>query len=193
MVYGVDERIRRAEEIYARRQSLRAKTKKETVNNSEPKNLKLFKKLGLQIIICVLIYYAFYLVNTTNYSFSDETLGKTKEIISHDFDFLQVFNSISEYVNDFLYPEKKEEANIENTEESKQNSDEQTDQVSVVENNEGTSNNENEGNIDEENVNQSEVQHTEESETERIKNKYEFILPASRKNFIRIWDKRSNV
>ena len=57
MVYGVDERIRRAEEIYARRQSLRAKTKKETVNNSEPKNLKLFKKLGLQIIICVLIYY----------------------------------------------------------------------------------------------------------------------------------------
>ena len=44
-----DERIRRAEEIYARRKNLREKSKRATVNVSEPKNFKLLKKIVLQI------------------------------------------------------------------------------------------------------------------------------------------------
>lgn len=181
MVYGVDERIRRAEEIYARRQNLRDRTKRATVNVSEPKNYKLFKRLVLQIIICVLIYYSFYLVNTTNYTFSDEALNKIKDLVSHDFDFAGVYNSILETVNNFLYSDQKEESE-ENKEEVNQEVTQNTDVSQVAsENHENT---ESEGQkIDEENVNQSEVKHTEESETERIKNKYAFVLPASRKNF----------
>jgi len=72
-----DERIRRAEEIYAKRQNLRERTKRATLSvSSEPKNFKLFKRMILQIIICVLIYFIFYLVNTTDYSFSEGTMEK---------------------------------------------------------------------------------------------------------------------
>lgn len=88
--FGVDDRIKRAEEIYARRQNLREKTKRARVNVTEkPKNLKLFKKLALQIIICVLIYCIFHLISTTNYTFSTDTLNKTKELLTSDYDFMR--------------------------------------------------------------------------------------------------------
>ena len=45
----------------------------------------------------------------------------------------------------------------------------------------------------EESLNQSEITIAEMSETDRIKSTYSFILPASRKNIIRIWDKRGNI
>lgn len=103
-VYGVDERIKRAQEIYAKRQNLRERTKRARVTVSEePKNLKLFKKLALQIIICIMIYYIFYLINTTNYVFSNDTLNRTKEIISKDYDFYSIYNSVVEAVNNFIY------------------------------------------------------------------------------------------
>jgi len=88
--FGVDERIRRAEEIYARRKNLREKTRRAKVSVGEtPKNFKLFKKLALQILICVLIYFIFHLINTTNYTFSEGTLNKTKEILKNDYDFMR--------------------------------------------------------------------------------------------------------
>lgn len=185
MVYGVDERIRRAEEIYARRQSLRERTKRATVNVSEPKNFKLFKKLALQIIICVLIYYSFYLVSTTNYTFSKDALNKIKDLVSHDFDFAGVYNSILESVNNFLYSDNEEKGEGEKTEDNVEGSQEitQDNSSSQVAANNGENSDNEEGAISEENVNQSEVKHTEESETDRIKNKYAFVLPASRENF----------
>ena len=186
MVYGVDERIRRAEEIYARRQNLRERTKRVTSNVSEPKNFKLFKKLALQVIICVLIYYSFYLVSTTNYSFSEDALNKIKDLVSHDFDFAGVYNSVLESINNFLYSDtnkqNESEQKTENTVEGNQEVPQNTEAAQVAVENSGNSENLGES-IDEENVNQSEVKHTEESETERIKNKYAFVLPASRKNF----------
>lgn len=169
--FSQDERIKRAEEIYLRRQNMRNRTQRVTVNtNNEPKNIKLFKKLALQIIICIAIYYIFYLLNTTNYSFSDDTLSKAKELISNDFDFYRIYTVVVENVNSYLYPEenvetKDEEINNENQEEKQ----------------------ENENVNDEEGVNQTEVGVTEESETARIRNEYEFILPLNRSNFIGVW------
>ena len=112
-----DERIRRAQEIYARRQNLREKTKRATVNISEPKNFKLLKKIALQLIICALIYFIFYLINTTNYTFSSSTLSKTNELISYDTDFEAIFKNIFEKINNYIYPVKAEEnseTNLEN-------------------------------------------------------------------------------
>ena len=155
--FSQDDRIRRAEEIYARRRNLREKTKKATLSvSTEPKNFKLFKRLALQIVICILIYYIFHLIDTTNYSFSGDTLSKAKEIISYDFDFYNAYNEVIENINKFLYSE-------ENKAELEKNEDEA---------------NENQAQ-DEESVNQSEVKFTEESETERIKNNYSFILPVT--------------
>ena len=119
-----DERIRRAEEIYARRQNLRERTKRATVNVSdEPKNFRLLKKLALQITICMLMYFIFYLINTTNYSFSEEALNKTNEIISHDVDFISICNSAVEAIRGYIFNNGVEEN--QNNENQQQNGEQQ--------------------------------------------------------------------
>lgn len=97
-----DERIRRAEEIYARRQNIRERTRHATVNLSEPKNFKLLRRVVLQAIICLLLYLVFYLINTTNYSFSSVTLDKTEEILTQDADFTSIYNNISGKINNYI-------------------------------------------------------------------------------------------
>lgn len=192
-VLSREERIRRAEEIYARRQNLRERTKKATVSVSQPKNFRLLKKLALQIIICAVIYYIFYLINTTSYSFSQDTLSKTDELISHDFDFYSVYNSFVNWANSYIYgnENKDENQNAETTQ-----TEAGTEDKAKAENMMNTENTQDivppeETLNEDESLTQNEVSMTEESETERIKNKYSFIKPTERRNFIRIWDKRS--
>ena len=111
-----NERIRRAEEIYARRQNIRERTRRATVNVSDtPKNFRLLKKVVLQIIICVLIYFIFYLINTTNYTFSESALNKTRELVSKDINFMEIYNNIINTVNSYISTietKKSEENNI---------------------------------------------------------------------------------
>ena len=55
----VEEKIRRAEEIYERRKQ--GETRQlATVNVREKKDIKLLKKMIIQIIICILIYFVIY-------------------------------------------------------------------------------------------------------------------------------------
>lgn len=168
--FSQDDRIRRAEEIYARRQSLRERTKKARVNvqSSEPKNLKFFKKLSLQIIICILIYYIFYLINTTNYSFSEDALSKTKDVLAYDFDFYSVYNIIVENINAFLVSEDEKE--VDNNQNEGQGNLEMPQEH--TEGLEGMQ-------VEEESVNQMEVSFAYANETERIKQTYNFVLPVS--------------
>lgn len=172
--FSPEERIRRAEEIYAKRRNLRERTRRASINVAdEPKNFKLLKKLALQIVICVTIYYIFYLINTTSYSFSQETLTKTRELISHDFDFYSVYNNVVKSIQDYLYPEKsnEENQNVEGQSEEPKNEvpteaeepQEQTGQENIGE---------------DESLTQSEIKVAEESETERIKHKFEFVKPV---------------
>ena len=183
-VLDQDERIKRAEEIYARRRNLREKRTRATVTVSEPKNFKLFKKLILQVIICILIYFIFHLLNTTNYSFSADTLNKTKEIISHDFDFYTIYSNAIETINNYLYSDgiipssdkTNEEEDIiddQNQNQVNENQSENPENVNVEENQNG-----------EEGINQSEVSYTNQSETERIKNTYLLTLPVVRDHII---------
>lgn len=187
-VLSSEERIRRAEEIYARRKNVRERTKRATVNVSEPKNFKLLKKLVLQVIICTIIYYIFYLISTTNYSFSEGTLSKTDELISNDFDFYSVYNSFVNWANSYIYGNENKEEN-KNEEDKQENI-----SADVVEQN--AANTENiippeEVPNEDESLTQNEISKAEVSETERIKAKYAFLKPAERRNLIRIWDKRS--
>ena len=112
-----DEKIRRAEEIYARRNSQRERTTVAKVNVNDKNDLKLFKRIFLQITICVLIYIIFYLIQTTNYVFSDEVLTKTREILTYDINFNNIYNQI---INTFNLHSKTENEteynNIENDE-----------------------------------------------------------------------------
>lgn len=171
-VFSPEDRIKRAEEIYFKRQNLRDRSKKKVISIEEkPSNYKRLKKLILQITICVLIYCTFHLINTTNYDFSSQVLEKIKETLSKDYDFQSLYSQITNALNTYLYEEKeqgeeKQEENGQNSEENKEN--EQNEEISMI----------NESVIDEEeSLTQKEVTKTEESETDRIKRTYTFKKP----------------
>lgn len=113
-----EERIRRAEEIYNRRRQGSTRTTAR-VNVQEEKNYGLFKKMILQIAICLLIYFIFYLVQNSNYIFSQEVLNRTKEILSYDIDlpvmYQQTMNFFEQQMQGIV-PEKQEDSNTMNNE-----------------------------------------------------------------------------
>ncbi len=171
-VFSPDDRIRRAEEIYAKRQALRERTKRARVSvNEESKKMKVFKKTGLQVTICLLLYFTFHLINTTNYSFSESTISKIKEIVSVDYDFYSIYNSAMTEIKNYLYPDENLEEN--NQEEGEENKEEGEAEKKEVEGGENIGILE-----EEESLTQSEIIKTEESETERIKRTYSFKLPV---------------
>lgn len=95
-----DERIRRAEEIYNRRKmqnGVRGSTAR--VTKSAKDKYRLYKKLILQITTCFFIYFIFYLIKNSNYIFSQDFIGKTKEFLSYDINFGNAYNSVVEYYN----------------------------------------------------------------------------------------------
>ena len=91
---SVEDKIRRAEEIYNRRRenSIKYNTAKVNVNNK--KDFKLFKKMIWQIIICLSIYSIFYFTITNNYVFSEDLRNKTNEILSYDINFGEIYSNI---------------------------------------------------------------------------------------------------
>lgn len=103
-----DEKIRRAEEIYYRKRIQASTRDSARVNVGEEKNWRLFKKIFLQLLICAVIYLIFYLIQTTNYSFSGNVINKTKEILSYDIQFQNIYNQILIYVDKLKTKEKKE-------------------------------------------------------------------------------------
>jgi len=99
-VISPEERIRRAEEIYNRRKmqtGVRVPTSR--VNTSVKDKYKLYKKLILQIAICFVIYFIFYLIENSNYIFSEQFIKKTREFLSYDINFGNIYNSAIEYYN----------------------------------------------------------------------------------------------
>lgn len=100
---SVEEKIRRAEEIYARRNSENyANTARVRVNGKEKKDIKVFKKLIIQIVICLVIYGVFYLVKNSNYIFSEDFVNKAKEVLSHDTNFGELYNNAKNAVIGFF-------------------------------------------------------------------------------------------
>ena len=94
----VDERIRRAEEIYARRKQVSGvRVPSNTVNNR--REYSLFSKMIFQIIICLLIYLAFYLIKNSNYIFSSNVIEQTKSFLSYDVNLQEVYANIEDYYN----------------------------------------------------------------------------------------------
>lgn len=104
-IVTAEERIRRAEEIYQRRRMQRdVKVPTSNVNVSNKSEYRMFKKLVLQVIICLLIYFIFYLIKNSNYIFSEEVLNKTREFLSYDINFQNVYMQVEEYYNKNLKP-----------------------------------------------------------------------------------------
>ena len=100
---SIEEKIRKAEEIYARRQEeTQRKTTKVTVNNEKKKDIKLLKKMIIQIIVSLLIYLVIYIIQNNNYIFSEDFLKKTNEILSYDINFSEMYENVKNSIENTI-------------------------------------------------------------------------------------------
>lgn len=96
-VMSVEDKIRRAEEIYQRRrQGDIRQVAKVSVNNK--KDIKLIKKMLIQMLICIAIYLIIYTIQNNKYVFSEDFINKTNEILSYDTNFAEIYNIIKEKI-----------------------------------------------------------------------------------------------
>lgn len=97
---SAEERIRKAEEIYYKRkmqnQGVRVSTN--TSNKSSKPDYRLFHKVILQALICITIYVIFYLIQNSNYIFSQDVLNTIKNVLSYDINFEKVYKNINGYI-----------------------------------------------------------------------------------------------
>lgn len=172
---SVEEKIRRAEEIYARRQEgTQRKTAKVSVNNENKKDIRLLKKMIIQIVISLLIYFVIYIIQNNNYIFSEDFLKKINEILSYDMNFVQMYENIKQNVEQGINKLKENNQGIiKNTENINENA------IGGAEENviEGTSEiQSNEQNSDQ-NVNETQLSQ-EEQDIANIKATTTFIKPV---------------
>ena len=137
-----DERIKKAEEIYYRRKMQNSGYKSTRVNVNNKKDFQLFKKMILQIVICILIYAIFYMIQNTNYIFSEDVIKKTKEILSYDINVKNIYEQTIQHINNFINKNsiEIEDSNLiepESDNEAVENSDSDIQENSVSEENIG--------------------------------------------------------
>ena len=193
-----EERIRRAEEIYYRRKLNNSDVRmpsSQVRDKTGKRQFSLYRKMAIQILLCVLIYLVFSLIKEANYLFSENVINKTKEFLRQDINF----EVISSRVNEFWQNNKDKfnilinsneqnvnneqntnvENNEQNTENNVQNTENNTSQNEQV-NNEttgigGSSSTEN--NQVDENTKKSQM----EIDAEYIKKNFELQLPVEAK------------
>ena len=127
-VMTVEEKIRRAEEIYERRKQGEARpVAKVTVNDK--KDLKLLKKMIIQILICVVIYLVFFIIQNQEYVFSKDFVNKANEILSYDTNFLALYEMVKGQIMSFTQQEQgQQEQQQEQQEEQQEQPDQQQEQ-----------------------------------------------------------------
>ncbi len=100
---SVEEKIRRAEEIYNRRKENENKNTTARVNLEKKKNTSALKKMRNQIIICILIYFIFYGLANSNLIFSKEFRDKANEVLSYEVDFKEIYLQICNYLDSLKF------------------------------------------------------------------------------------------
>ena len=98
----VEERIRRAEEIYERRKRNEGLTvvhnEKDKKEKREKKDIKLLRKMIIQLMVCICIYLVIYTIQNKQYIFSEDFINKVNEIISYDIDFRKLYEDSRNYI-----------------------------------------------------------------------------------------------
>lgn len=110
---SVEEKIRRAEQIYERRKQGSDKQIATVSVNNEKKDIRLLKKMIVQILICISIYLVIYLViyfiNNSEYVFSKDFINKINEILSYDVNFMDLYNTIKDQYNKIIVNNNEQE------------------------------------------------------------------------------------
>ena len=106
---SVEERIKRAEEIYNRRNGGYINTPN---IKKEKKKKSTTKKLFMQIFICLMIYLAFYVFTNSDYIFSEEFLNRVKGTFSQDSQIYGIYLNVRTFIQDKI--STNNEQNVEN-------------------------------------------------------------------------------
>lgn len=96
-----EERLRRAEELYYRKQNAITPVRTTTVNGNPKKNYRLLKKIIIQVFICVLIYGAIYKLQRNTDSFSVDSINYLKGAIAYDINMNKALDDIKNYMATF--------------------------------------------------------------------------------------------
>lgn len=114
---STEDKIRRAQEIYNRRRTNQIKTGTTKVKINEKKDIKLLKKMIIQIVVCLSIYSIFYLIKNNDYIFSDDFISKANEILSYDVNFQEIYSKLMQKIQVEQDTIQEETSTDENTEE----------------------------------------------------------------------------
>lgn len=189
-IISAEERIKRAEEIYQRRKSQGVRLTGNTVNISSKPDISLFKKMIYKIIICIMIYSAFYMIKNSNHIFSKDILEKTKEILSYDMNIQLMYDKTVEYfkgLNINFNEINENEVKEENTVDENKNNEEQIENNELenegVNNQEGNSEGQNSSmgigggsEISSQNITNQEQKSQMEIDAQYIKDNYNMVL-----------------
>ncbi len=110
-----EEKIRKAIEISQRRNRNYEYQRTAKVNVTNKKDYKLFKRMILQIIICLLIYAIFYMITTTNYIFSESVINQTSSILNYDINFNELYKRGKEYIKGIINKKNSSNETVSNT------------------------------------------------------------------------------
>ncbi len=181
---SIEERIRRAEDIYNRRYGNGYYSSyKSNIKNKNKTSLS--KRFIKQIIICMLVYSIFYVTSNREYFLSNEFRNKVEEFSSQNEVLKNTYNCIIGYVDKYLnkkQEENKEDGKGDNKEENKEEAKEENKASQEIQSNEVINDNSqivNEQNIGGSNeIAKEETPKTqEEIDAEEIKNKISFVVP----------------
>ncbi len=106
---SVEEKIRRAEQIYERRKQGSDKQIATVSVNNEKKDIRLLKKMIVQILICISIYLVIYFINNSEYVFSKDFINKINEILSYDVNFMDLYNTIKDQYSKIIVNNNEQE------------------------------------------------------------------------------------
>lgn len=105
-VLSPDERIRRAEELYARRRMQATTRTSATVNIDNTNSNKIARKMIIQFVICLLVYTAFYTVKNIPNFVPQEVMYKISDVLEYDVNVQELYDK---YINNKENVQEKQE------------------------------------------------------------------------------------
>ena len=169
-----EERLKRAEEIYYRRQNAVNLARTETVNISPKKNYRLLKKIIIQIIVCIGIYSVIYKLQNNTDNFSIDSINYLKGAMAYDIDINRVFQDTVKYIENLNIVNEKiiQQENNENIVTENEETNNLTQEVTLSASEKVEENSAEESEVDASSVSQME------QDAEYIKSNFSLIKPV---------------
>ena len=173
-IMSVEDKIRRAEAIYERRKQGNNKqiASINVSDNNKKKDIKLLKKMIIQILVCMVLYLIVYTIQNNSYVFSEDFINKANEILSYDTNFSEIYNNLKNGILSLLPKENNEVVNVE------ENNNTQNEQNNELQNSIGGAVEENSNVVNTEEVEPKQELSQTEQDIINVKNTTTFIKPV---------------